>query len=168
MERALEKTFALGGEQQVQRIGYGVMRLTGQPGNFGPYADWEQGKALLRRAVELGVQLFDSAFAYGPQWADKILAEALHPYPDDLLIATKGGVDKPAPGKIVVDGSPETLRKQDRSGTSQFAGRADRSFSASSRRSSRANRRIGRCSRSSTADRKNSFRGALERRSPTA
>ncbi|MFT5526829.1 MAG: pyridoxine 4-dehydrogenase [Pirellulaceae bacterium] len=108
----MSKTFALGGERHVNRIGFGTMRLTGQPGNYGPYADWENGKALLKHAVELGVQFFDSAFAYGPQWSDKIIGDALHPYPADVLIATKGGVDKPAPGKIVVDGSPQTLRNQ--------------------------------------------------------
>lgn len=88
------------------------MRLTGQPGNFGPYGDWESGKKLLRHAFESGVQFFDSAFAYGPQWSDKIIAEALSPYSDEILIATKGGVDKPAPGKVVIDASPITLQKQ--------------------------------------------------------
>ncbi len=108
----LPKTFSIAGEAAVNRIGYGAMRLTGQPGNFGPFANWDDGKALLRHAVAAGVQFFDSAFAYGPEWADKIIAEALHPYPPDALIATKGGVDKPAPGQIVVDGSPATLTRQ--------------------------------------------------------
>ncbi|MGF1516081.1 MAG: aldo/keto reductase [Elainellaceae cyanobacterium] len=106
------KTFRLGGELAVNRIGYGMMRLTGQPGNFGPYPQWEDGKALLRRAAELGVTLFDSARSYGPLWTDKLIAEALHPYPTDVVIATKGGVDKPAPGQIEVDGSPATLTRQ--------------------------------------------------------
>jgi pyridoxine 4-dehydrogenase len=108
----MTKTFSIGGEVTVNRIGYGAMRLTGQPGNFGQYADWEGGKALLRHAAAGGVQFFDSAFAYGPEWADKIIAAALHPYSQNLLIATKGGVDKPAPGKIVVDGSPTALTRQ--------------------------------------------------------
>ena len=112
MTDPISKTFALGGQQQVNRIGYGAMRLTGQPGNFGPYADWDAGKALLRQAVDSGVQFFDSAFAYGPQWADKLIGEALAPYPQDVLIATKGGVDKPAPGQIVIDGAPAILHKQ--------------------------------------------------------
>lgn len=99
----LSKTFSLGDEHPVNRIGYGAMRLTGQPGNFGAYADWEAGKALLRQAVESGVQFIDSAFAYGPEWADKIIGDALAPYREDLLIATKGGVDKPKPGEIKVD-----------------------------------------------------------------
>ncbi len=106
------QTFSIGGESIVSRMGFGVMRLTGQPGNFGPYAKWEEGKMLLRRAVELGVQFFDSAYAYGPEWADKLIADALHPYPEGLFVATKGGVDKPAPGQIVVDGSPKTLLMQ--------------------------------------------------------
>jgi aryl-alcohol dehydrogenase-like predicted oxidoreductase len=105
-------TFKLGGERSVNRLGYGAMRLTGQPGNFGPYPEWDQGKALLRRAVDLGVNFFDSARAYGPEWADKLIAEALHPYAEDVLIATKGGVDKPAADRIVTDGRPKTLHRQ--------------------------------------------------------
>jgi len=93
------QTFTIGGESTVNRMGFGTMRLTGQPGNFGPYAEWEEGKALLRRAVELGIRFFDSAYAYGPEWADKLIADALHPYPEGLFVATKGGVDKPAPGR---------------------------------------------------------------------
>lgn len=106
------RTFNLGGAIPVNRLGYGAMRLTGQPGNFGPYVDWEGGKALLQRAVELGVNFFDSARSYGPKWSDKLIAEALHPYPQNVVIATKGGVDKPAAGQILVDGSPHTLKKQ--------------------------------------------------------
>lgn len=106
------KTFKLAGEYDVTRLGFGAMRLTGQPGNFGPYPDWEDGVALLRQAVEMGVQFIDSARAYGPEWADKLIADALHPYADDLLIATKGGVDKLAADQIVVDGRPETLLRE--------------------------------------------------------
>ncbi|MEO0369487.1 MAG: aldo/keto reductase, partial [Pseudomonadota bacterium] len=112
MTTQLEKTFKLGGEISVNRLGYGAMRLTGQPGNFGPYPKWEEGKALLQRAVELGVNFFDSARAYGPEWADKIIADALHPYQEDIVIATKGGVDKFASDQIVTDGSPQTLTRQ--------------------------------------------------------
>lgn len=104
------RSFAIGGDMDVNRIGYGAMRLTGQPGNFGAYPDWEGGVALLRRAYELGVRFFDSAHAYGPGWADRILGEALGD--SDAVLATKGGVDKPAAGQITVDGSPETLRRQ--------------------------------------------------------
>ena len=109
---ATNRSFRLGGELGVDRLGYGAMRLTGQPGNFGRYPQWEAGVALLRRAAELGVQFFDSAWAYGPEWADRIIAEALHPYREGVVVATKGGVDKPRPGEIVVDGSPATLERQ--------------------------------------------------------
>ncbi|NEP18130.1 MAG: aldo/keto reductase [Leptolyngbya sp. SIO4C1] len=108
----IQKTFRLGGEVEVNRLGYGAMRLTGQPGNFGPYPDWEQGKALLQRAVELGVNFFDSARSYGPEWVDKLLGEALHSSASPVVIATKGGIDKPAPGRIQVDGSSATLTQQ--------------------------------------------------------
>ena len=87
------------------------MRLTGQPGNFGPYADWKGGKALLRRALELGVNLIDTAEAYGPGDNEAIIADALHPYSADVVIATKGGIDKPAPNNIQADGRPESLRR---------------------------------------------------------
>lgn len=112
MTNGINTTFKLGGELSVNRLGYGAMRLTGQPGNFGPYPKWESGKALLQRAVEMGVNFFDSAHAYGPQWTDKIIADALHPYADGVVIATKGGVDKFAPDQIVTDGSAVTLTRQ--------------------------------------------------------
>ena len=108
----VSKTFLLGGELEISRLGYGAMRLAGQPGNFGPYADWEQGIALIQRAVELGVNLFDSARSYGPEWTDKLLGEALAPQAANVVVATKGGIDKPSPGNIQVDGSPVTLQKQ--------------------------------------------------------
>ena len=107
----LNQTFRLGGEREINRLGFGAMRLTGQPGNFGPYSRWEQGKALLRRAADLGVNFFDSARAYGPEWADKLIADALAPYADNALVATKGGVDKLGPQQIVVDGRPATLER---------------------------------------------------------
>ncbi|MEM8660426.1 MAG: aldo/keto reductase [Pseudomonadota bacterium] len=112
MTTNINRTYKLGGELAVNRIGYGAMRLTGQPGNYGPFPQWEEGKALLSRAVELGVNFIDSARAYGPQWADKLIADALHPYGHDLVIATKGGVDKRAPDQIIVDGSPLTVSQQ--------------------------------------------------------
>lgn len=105
-------TFLLGGEAPVSRIGYGAMRLTGQPGNFGPYADWEEGKRLLRRAIELGVSFIDTARAYGPGWNEKLIVEALHPYGENLVIATKGGIDKRSPTELVRDASAATLTRQ--------------------------------------------------------
>jgi len=106
------RTFRLGGEREVGRIGFGAMRLTGQPGNFGPYPDWEAGKALLRRAVELGVTFLDTAHAYGPGWNETLIAEALHPYPAGLVIATKAGITKTGPTEVCTDGRPTALRAQ--------------------------------------------------------
>lgn len=108
---SVSTTFQLGGDLSVNRLGYGAMRLTGQPGNFGPYADWEGGKQLLRRAVELGVNFIDTAEAYGPGTNEEIIADALYPYSADLVIATKGGIYKPAPDNIQADGRPESLRR---------------------------------------------------------
>lgn len=105
-------TFALGGDLVVPRIGFGAMRLTGQPGNFGPYPDWEGGKTLLRRAVELGVRFFDTALAYGPRHNEALVADALHPYADGIVVATKGGIDKRSPTELVRDASPATLARQ--------------------------------------------------------
>ncbi|MEO0435852.1 MAG: aldo/keto reductase [Pseudomonadota bacterium] len=108
----INKTFDLGGEHTVNRLGFGAMRLTDQPGNFGPYPKWDEGIALLRHAADLGVQFFDSAYAYGPGWADRLIGEALEARRDGLVIATKGGVAKPAPNQIVIDGSPAALNAQ--------------------------------------------------------
>jgi pyridoxine 4-dehydrogenase len=108
---ATAKTFILAKERKIHRLGYGAMRLTGQPGNFGPYADPEGGKALLRRAVELGVNFIDTARAYGPGWNERLVADALHPYPPELLIATKGGVVKKSATDRYLNGSPEGLRR---------------------------------------------------------
>ncbi len=104
------RTYLLGGDLEINRLGYGAMRLTGQPGNFGPYEDWQGGVALLRRAAELGVNFFDSAWSYGPETADRIVGDALSDRP--VVLATKGGVDKPQAGRIVVDGSRAALHRQ--------------------------------------------------------
>lgn len=101
------RTYRIGGDIEVNRIGLGAMRLTGQPGNFGPYEDWEGGISLLRAAADDGVTFFDSARSYGPLTADRIVGEALADR--DVALATKGGVDKPEPGRITVDGSRDTL-----------------------------------------------------------
>ena len=107
---ALSQTYTIGGDLIVNRLGYGAMRLSGQPGNFGAYPDWEAGEQLLRRAVELGVNFIDTAEAYGAGFNEKIIASALHPYKQDLVIATKGGINKPAPDQILADASPAFLR----------------------------------------------------------
>ncbi|MEA5504412.1 aldo/keto reductase [Halotia wernerae UHCC 0503] len=104
-------TFQLGRDLSVNRLGYGAMRLTGQPGNFGCYADWEAGQQLLRRAIELGVNFIDTAESYGPGYNEELIASALYPYPDDLIIATKGGVLKTTPDNIRADGSSKSLRR---------------------------------------------------------
>ncbi|MEO1374837.1 MAG: aldo/keto reductase [Cyanobacteria bacterium J06635_10] len=109
--KSFSQTFTIGGDLTVNRLGYGAMRLTGQPGNFGAYADWEGGEKLLRRAVELGINFIDTAEAYGPGFNEEIIASALYPYADGVVIATKGGINKPAPDNIKADGSPEYLRR---------------------------------------------------------
>jgi pyridoxine 4-dehydrogenase len=101
--------FRLGGELEVHRLGFGAMRVTGD-GVWGPPADRETAKRVLRRAVELGVDLIDTADSYGPNVSEELIAEALHPYPDGLVIATKGGQLRPGPGKWEPDGRPEHLR----------------------------------------------------------
>lgn len=110
MNDATNRRYRLNNGIEVDRLGYGAMRLTGQPSNFGPYPDWASGVELLREAADLGVQIFDSAWSYGPEHADRIVGEALEGR--DAFIATKGGVDKPAPGKIIVDGTRDTLLRQ--------------------------------------------------------
>jgi pyridoxine 4-dehydrogenase len=103
--------FLLGRDLPIHRVGYGAMRLCGQPGNFGPYADWDGGKRLLRRAVELGINFIDTAHPYGPGWNEELIADALAPYPSGLIVTTKGGVEKAGPGNVFADGSPESLRR---------------------------------------------------------
>jgi len=104
-------TFTIAGDLTVARIGYGAMRLTGQPGNWGPFPDQEGGCRLLRRAAELGVNFIDTSISYGPGFSEEIVAAALHPYPAGLVIATKGGILKTGPGQIQSDGGRRNLRQ---------------------------------------------------------
>ena len=104
-------TFRFSDGTEVRRLGYGAMRLTGQPGNFGPYAAWDAGKKVLQRALELGINFVDTARAYGPGWNERLVAEALHPYPEGLFLATKGGVVKKSATERSLDGSPDGLRR---------------------------------------------------------
>src|SRR6201982_1588583 len=103
-----DETFLLGGDLLVNRLGVGAMRLTGE-GIWGWPPDRENAKKVLRRAVELGVNLIDTADAYGPEVDELLIAEALHPYPKGLVIATKGGITRPGPGQWVPNGRPEYL-----------------------------------------------------------
>jgi pyridoxine 4-dehydrogenase len=103
-------TFTLGGELTVRRLGFGAMRLTGD-GIWGEPDDPEAARAVLRRAVELGVNLIDTADSYGPEVSERLIGEALHPYPDDLVIATKGGLTRPGPGQWNPDCRPEHLKQ---------------------------------------------------------
>ncbi|MGW4524665.1 aldo/keto reductase [Amycolatopsis sp. NPDC004378] len=104
-------TFTLGGDLPVHRLGYGTMQLTG-PGVWGDPKDPEEAVRVLRRAVELGVNLIDTADAYGPFVADLLIKKALHPYTDDLVIATKAGFTRQGPNQWVPVGRPEYLRQQ--------------------------------------------------------
>jgi len=102
-------TLTLGGDLEVHRLGFGAMRITGD-GVWGPPPDDDAALAVLRRAVELGVDLIDTADSYGPAVSEELIAEALHPYPDGLLIATKGGLERGGPGQWSRNGRPEHLR----------------------------------------------------------
>lgn len=105
----IDHLFLLGGDLPVRRLGYGTAQLTG-PGYWGPRGDVRDAVAVLRRAVERGVTLIDTADNYGPYLAEELVAEALHPYPADLVIATKGGVVRTSDSAWHVDGRPERLR----------------------------------------------------------
>ncbi len=103
-------TFLLGGDLAVHRLGFGAMRITGA-GVWGPPRNKVESLAVLRRAVELGTTLIDTAESYGPDVSEELIAEALHPYPQDLVIATKGGFDRSGPGKWEENAKPERLRQ---------------------------------------------------------
>jgi pyridoxine 4-dehydrogenase len=103
-------TISIGGDLTVNRMGFGAMRITGQ-GVWGQPQDRDVAKAAVRQAVDLGVNFIDTADSYGPHVSEELIAEALHPYPDDLVIATKGGLVRPGPGRWGADGRPEHLRE---------------------------------------------------------
>jgi aryl-alcohol dehydrogenase-like predicted oxidoreductase len=102
-------TLTLGGDIEVHRLGYGAMRITGE-GIWGPPRDHDNALAVLRRALELGIDFIDTADSYGPHVSEQLIAEALYPYPDGLLIATKGGLERTGPGQWPRNGTPEHLK----------------------------------------------------------
>jgi aryl-alcohol dehydrogenase-like predicted oxidoreductase len=103
-------TFKLGGELEVRRLGFGAMRLTGD-GIWGEPADRDECKRVLHRALDLGINLIDTADSYGPEVSENLIAEALHPYPDELVIATKGGFTRPGPNRWEADCRPQHLKE---------------------------------------------------------
>jgi pyridoxine 4-dehydrogenase len=104
-------TFILGGDLEINRLGYGTLHLTG-PGVWGDPTDPDEAVRVLRRAVELGVNFIDTADSYGPVVAEKLIWKALHPYADDLVIATKAGQTRQGPNRWLPVGRPEYLRQQ--------------------------------------------------------
>jgi pyridoxine 4-dehydrogenase len=107
---ALSGTFRIGGDLEVNRLGFGAMRLTGK-GIWGEPDDPAECRHVLERALERGVTFIDTADYYGPEVSERLIAEALHPYPDDLVIATKAGLERSGPGQWHVNGRPEHLRE---------------------------------------------------------
>ncbi|WP_259066979.1 aldo/keto reductase [Mucilaginibacter sp. X4EP1] len=105
-----EKTFALGGDLIVNRVGYGAMRITGK-GIWGPPKDEAEAKRVLKRAIELGVNFIDTADSYGPHVSEELIAEALYPYPAGLVIGTKGGLMRTGPDEWPVNANPDYLQK---------------------------------------------------------
>ena len=101
--------FLIGDDLRVTRLGFGAMRITGK-GIWGPPANRAEAIRVLRRAVELGINFIDTADSYGPHVSEEIIAEALHPYPANLVIATKGGFERPGPDRWVENGKPQHLR----------------------------------------------------------
>ena len=102
-------TIDVGGDLTVNRLGFGAMRITGQ-GVWGDPPDRDKAIATLRRTIELGVNFIDTADSYGPEVSENLIAEALYPYPDDLVIATKGGLERPGPNRWTPNGHPAHLR----------------------------------------------------------
>jgi len=107
---AASGTFTLGGDLTVNRLGFGAMRITGE-GIWGEPRDPDECRRVLRRSIELGVNLIDTANSYGPEVSERLIGETLHPYPDGLVIATKGGFTRPGPNRWVADGRPEAIRE---------------------------------------------------------
>jgi pyridoxine 4-dehydrogenase len=110
MPTITEDTLTLGGDLTVRRLGFGAMRITGE-GIWGPPEDPDGAKQVLKRTLELGINLIDTADSYGPEVSEQLIAEALYPYPDELVIATKGGLRRTGPGQWPRDARPERLKE---------------------------------------------------------
>ena len=110
LNAAAAGTFDLGGDLSVNRMGFGAMRITGE-GIWGEPENPEEARRVLRRTLELGINFIDTADSYGPKVSERLIAETLHPYPEGLVIATKGGLTRPGPGRWEPDGRPEHLRE---------------------------------------------------------
>ena len=106
----IKKTFTIGGDLTINRLGYGAMRITGK-GIWGEPEDRDEAIRVLKRAVELGVNFIDTADSYGPHVSEELIAEALYPYPEGLVIGTKGGLLRTGPDQWPVDASPEHLKE---------------------------------------------------------
>lgn len=109
MSTNIKKTFTIGGDLTINRLGYGAMRITGK-GIWGEPEDRDEAIRVLKRAVELGVNFIDTADSYGPNVSEELIAEALYPYPEELVIGTKGGLLRTGPDQWPVDASPEHLK----------------------------------------------------------
>ncbi len=109
-EVSYQKTFSIGGDLEVNRLGYGAMRITGK-GIWGPPDNHDESIKVLKRAVELGVNFIDTADSYGPHVSEELITEALYPYEENLVIATKGGLLRTGPDQWPVDASPEHLQE---------------------------------------------------------
>jgi pyridoxine 4-dehydrogenase len=107
---AYNRTFTIGGDLTVDRLGYGAMRITGK-GIWGPPKDHDESIRVLKRAVELGVNFIDTADSYGPYVSEELIAEALHPYREGIVIATKGGLERTGPDQWPINGHPDHLRE---------------------------------------------------------
>jgi pyridoxine 4-dehydrogenase len=107
---AASGTFRLGGDLPVHRLGFGAMRITGK-GIWGEPRDADEARRVLRRTLELGINLIDTADSYGPEVSERLIGETLYPYPEGLVIATKGGLERPGPDQWTPNGRPEHLKK---------------------------------------------------------